>query len=109
VVTLNDRPTVVVHVGVLSSCLDEARGAQPPMAVSFVYRDTATGAWVFGDVKMAGVGQSNFDFYVGALTATPPAQTLTVTVTRANGQVQYLRTTTVAEVMQAALAAQPAA
>jgi hypothetical protein len=96
---------VVVHVGVLSTCLDEGAGAQPPLAVSFAYTDTATGARLFTDVKMTGYGQRYFDFYVGTLTATPPAQTLTVTVTRSNGQLQYSRTTTLAEVMQAAQAA----
>ena len=54
---------------------------------------------------MTGYGQRYFDFYVGTLTATPPAQTLAVTVTRSNGQLQYSRTTTLAEVMQAAQAA----
>jgi hypothetical protein len=102
-------PVVVVHVGVLSTCLDEGIGAQPPIAVSFAYSDAVTGARTFTDVKMSGYGQRYFDFTVGLLTATPRAQTLTVTVTRANGQLQYSRTTTVAEVMLAAQAAQPAA
>jgi hypothetical protein len=70
--------------------------------------DTATGAWVFGDTKMTGYGL-HYDVTVGAPSATPPARTLTFTVTRPNGQLQYLRTTTLAEVMQEALAAQPAA
>ena len=105
VVTLNGRPVVVVHVGVFSSCLDEGKGAQPPLAVAMTATDTATGAWLSADVKMGGVGQSTYDFSVGTLTATPPAKTMTLTVTRSNGQLQYSRSMTLADLYLAAQAA----
>jgi hypothetical protein len=109
VVTLNGQPYVVVHVGTFSSCADEGVGAQPPIALTFTYEDIVTGRQFFSDSKMSNYGQRYFDFYVGAVTPTPAATMVTVTLTRANGQLQYIRTTTFAEVMQAALAAQPAA
>ena len=109
VITLNDAPMVVLDVGVFNGCVDEGAGAGKMPAVSLVTRDTATGAWVFGSTIMASYGQQTYRFYIGAPTSTPPARTLTLTVTRPNGSVQDSRTATLAEVMQAALAAQPAA
>jgi hypothetical protein len=58
---------------------------------------------------MTGYGQRYFDFWIGAPTATPPARTLTFTVTKSNGQLQDKRVTTLADVMQAALTAPAAA
>jgi hypothetical protein len=52
---------------------------------------------------------SDQQLYIGVPTATSPARTLTLTVTRPNGSVQDSRTATLAEVMRAALATQPVA
>lgn len=106
--TLAGGPVVVLDVGVFDGCLDEGGGAGAMPVVGMTTTDTATGAFLSRSAIMAGHGQMNYRFYLGALTTTPPARTITVDVTRANGSVQDSRTTTLADVEQAALAAQGA-
>ena len=106
--TITSGPVVVLDVGVFNGCVDEGAGAGKMPAVGLTTTDTATGAYVFRSVIMASYGQNTYRFYLGAPTATPPARTLTLTVTRPNGSVQDSRTTTLAEVMQAALATRAA-
>jgi hypothetical protein len=107
--TLNGQSVVVLDVGVFNGCVDEGAGAGKMPAVSLTTTDTATGKWLSASVIMASYGQRTYSFTLGAPTATPPARTLTLTVTRPNGKVQDSRSATLAEVMQAALATQPAA
>jgi hypothetical protein len=107
--TLNGQSVVVLDVGVFNGCVDEGAGAGKMPAVTLTSTDTATGKWLGASTIMAGYGQRTYSYYIGAPTATPSATTLTLTVTRPNGKVQDSRTTTVAEVLQAALAAQPVA
>jgi hypothetical protein len=104
--TVNGQPVVALDVGVFNGCVDEGAGAGKMPAVGLTTTDTATGAYVFRSVIMASYGQRTYRFYIGSPTATPPARTLTLDVTRPNGALQDSRTTTLAEVMQAA---QPAA
>jgi hypothetical protein len=107
--TINDQSVVVLDVGVFNGCLDEGAGAGSMPVVGMTTTDTATGAFISRSAIMASYGQMNYRFYLGAPTATPPARTLTVDVIRANGQLQDKRVTTLADVLQAAQAAQPAA
>ena len=107
--TISSGPVVVLDVGVFNGCVDEGAGAGKMPAVGMTTTDTATGAFVFRSVIMASYGQRTYRFYLGAPTSTPAARTLTVDVTKPNGKVQDIRRTTLAEVVQAALAAQPAA
>jgi hypothetical protein len=58
---------------------------------------------------MSSYGERTYSFSFGAPTATSPARTVTLTVRKSNGQLEAIRATTLAEIMQAALAAQPAA
>jgi hypothetical protein len=109
VATVNGQSVVVLDVGVFNGCVDEGAGAGKMPAVGMTTTDTATGQFVSRSVIMASYGQNTYRFYLGAPTATPPARTLTVDVTRPNGKVQDVRTTTLAEAMQAALTAQAAA
>ena len=104
--TVSGRLVVVLHVGVFNGCVDEGAGAGKSLAVSLTNTDSATGTWLSSSTYMAPLGQGSFDFFLGSPTATPPATTLTVTVTRPNGQVQDSRTTTLAEVLASV---QPAA
>jgi hypothetical protein len=97
--TVNGQDMVVLDVGVYNGCVDEGAGERKMAAVSLVTTDTATGAWVVGSTIMASYGQWSYRFYIGAPTATPPARTLTFTVTKPNGDVQARRTTTLAEML----------
>jgi hypothetical protein len=106
--TITSGPVVVLDVGVFNGCLDEGGGAGSMPVVGMTTTDTATGAFLSRSAIMAGYGQMNYRFYLGAPTTTQPARTITVAVTRANGSVQDSRTTTLADVVQAALAAQAA-
>ncbi|MDQ1662182.1 MAG: hypothetical protein QOJ68_2162 [Blastococcus sp.] len=110
--TIAGGPVVVLDVGVFNGCLDEGAGAGAMPVVGLTTTDPATGAFLSRSAIMASYGQMTYRFYLGAPTATPPARTVTVDVIRANGSVQDRRTTTLADVVQAAMAAsavQPAA
>jgi hypothetical protein len=103
--TINDQSVVVLDVDVFNGCLDEGAGAGSMPVVGLTTTDTATGAFVSRSAIMATYGQFSYRFYLGAPTATPAARTITVDVTRANGSVQDKRTTALADVVRAALAA----
>ncbi|MCW2636015.1 MAG: hypothetical protein JWQ99_2382 [Blastococcus sp.] len=102
-------PLVVVDVGVFNGCAQERVDLQKTPLVAMTTTDTATGAFVSSSGIMSSYGQFTYRFYAGAPTATPPGRTLTLTVTKANGQQEDIRTTTLAALIQAALANQPVA
>ena len=106
--TVTTGPVAVLDVGVFNGCVDEGAGAGKMPAVGMTVTDTATGAYVFRSVIMASYGQMTYRFYLGTPTSTPPARTITVDVTKPNGQVQDVRTASLADLVQAALAAQAA-
>jgi hypothetical protein len=107
--TISSGPVVVLDVGVYNGCVDAGALPDKMPAVGMTETDTATGAFVFRSVIMGSYGQMTYRFYLGSPTATPPAHTVTVDVTKPNGSVQDKRTTTLGEIYQAALATQTAA
>lgn len=98
--TVNDQPRVVLRVGVLNTCLDEGGGPQLGAAVSFTMTDTATGKFVSSSTSFAPVGMNSIFTDSFLVTDTPPQQTLTLTVTKKNGQLEARRSATVAEILQ---------
>lgn len=98
--TINGQSVVVLYVGVYNGCVDAGDKPDKMPAVGLTTTDTATGAFVSRSVIMASYGQRTYRFPIGALTATPPARTLTLTVIKPNGSVQASRSTTLAELMQ---------
>jgi hypothetical protein len=92
-----DQPWVVLDVGVYNGCVDAGDKPDKMPAVGLTTTDTATGAYVSRSVIMASYGERTYRFYIGAPTATPPARTITVTVTKPNGDVQVSRSTTLAD------------
>jgi hypothetical protein len=107
--TIDGQSRVVLDVGIFNGCVDAGALPDKMPAVGMTETNTATGAYVFRSVIMASYGQMTYRFYLGAPTTTPPALTVAVDVTKPNGQVQDVRRTTLADIMQAALATQPAA
>lgn len=104
---VNGQQMVQLRVGVLDSCIDEAAvgfGALP--AVDFTTTDTATGKWLSAAVYFANLGQTYFT-YNFLPTDTPAPDTMTVTLTRANGQLQASRSATFADILSSV--PQPAA
>lgn len=107
--TVSSGPVAVLDVGVLNGCVDAGAPPDKMPAVGMTVTDTATGAFVSRSVIMGSYGQMTYRFYLGTPTSTPAARTITVDVTKPNGQVQDSRTASLADLMQAALAAQTAA
>ena len=97
--TVNDQSVVVLYVGVYNGCVDAGARPDKMPAVALTTTDTDTGAFISRSVIMAGYGQWTYRFSIGAPTATPPARTLTVTVTKPNGSVQDSRSTTLADLV----------
>ena len=95
--TVDDQPWVVLDVGVYNGCVDAGDKPDKMPALGLTTTDTATGAFVSRSVIMASYGERTYRFYIGAPTATPPARTITVTVTKPNGDVQVSRSTTLAD------------
>jgi hypothetical protein len=106
--TAAGAPVVVLDVGVFNGCVDAGAPPDKMPVVGMTVTDTATGAFISRSAIMGSYAQMTYRFYVGTPTTTPPARTLTVDVTKPNGSVQDSRTTTLADVVQAALAAQAA-
>ena len=102
--TVDARSMAVLRVGVFNGCVDEGAGAGKMPAVSLTSTDTATGKWLGASVNVANYGLNTFT-YSFTPTPTPPAVTETLTVTRANGQLQDSRSATLAEILQSAQAA----
>lgn len=97
--TIGGQSKVVLRVGVPNNCVDEGAGAVKLPAVSFTNTDTATGKRGSSATYFANVGQWFFtDTFLP--TSTPAPQTVTVTVTRPNGQLQASRSATIAEILQ---------
>lgn len=103
--TINGSSVVVLDVGVYNGCVDAGALPDKMPAVGLTTTDTATGAFISRSVIMGSYGQQTYRFYIGAPTATPPARTLTVTVTKPNGSVQDSRSTTLAELLASVPAA----
>jgi len=106
--TVNSGPGAVLDVGVFNGCVDAGAPPDKMPAVGMTVTDTATGAFVPRGVIMGSYGQMTYRFYLGTPTSTPPARTITVDVTKPNGQVQDSRSARLADLMQAALDAQAA-
>jgi hypothetical protein len=95
--TVDDQSVVVLYVGVFNGCVDAGALPDKMPVVGLTTTDTATGAFVSRSAIMAGYGQNTYRFSIGAPTATPPARTITVDVTKPNGSVQDSRSTTLAD------------
>jgi hypothetical protein len=97
--TVNDQSVVVLYVGVLNGCVDAGALPDKMPVVGLTTTDTVTGAFVSRSAIMGSYGQNTYRFSIGAPTATPPARTLTVDVTKPNGSVQDSRSTTLADLL----------
>jgi hypothetical protein len=106
--TVNSQPTVVLRFRVTNNCVDEGIGPNWPVSVSLGTTDTATGKFVssfsIGSVFVTQPRTFSTGFVV---TDNPPATTLTVWVTRVNGQVAASRSITYADALRSVQ--QPAA
>ena len=103
--TVNGQSVVVLYVGVFNGCVDAGAPPDKMPVVGLTTTDTATGAFVSRSAIMGSYGQATYRFSVGAPTATPPARTLTVDVTKPNGSVQDSRSTTLADLLASVPAA----
>jgi hypothetical protein len=99
--TVNSQATVVLRFGITNNCVDEGAGPNYPVSVSLGTTDTATGKFVssfqIGSVFVTQPQTFSTGFLV---TDNPPATTLTVWVTRVNGQVAGSRSITYADALQ---------
>ena len=97
-------PVVAFDLTVNNQCIDEGGGARSSLSVATTTFDTATGARLFTGVTMQPAGML-MDYRswspIPAADATAPAQTIVISLARANGQVQDTLTYTVADVYQA--------
>lgn len=106
--TVPSGPDVVLDVGVFNGCVDAGAGPDKMPVVGMTVTDTATGAFISRSAIMGSYAQKTYRFYLGAPTPTPAANTITVDVTKPNGQVQDSRSAPLADIDRAALAAQAA-
>jgi hypothetical protein len=97
--TVNGQSVVVLYVGAFNDCVDAGGPPDKMPVVGLTTTDTATGAFVSRSAIMGSYGQNTYRFSIGAPTATPPARTLTVDVTKPNGSVQDSRSTTLADLL----------
>ena len=97
-------PAVAFELTVNNQCIDEGGGARSSLSVTTRSYDTATGALLFTGVNMQPAGML-MDWRswssVPAADTTPAAQTVVISLIRANGSVQDTLTYTVAEAYQA--------
>jgi hypothetical protein len=97
--TITGAPVVVMRFDVFNGCVDEL-GASRAMFTVDTY-DTATGKWLTGFGQGDNLGLQHFAYsepYTSVAAAAP--QTVVVSVSRINGQVQDSRTFTLAQLMQ---------
>jgi hypothetical protein len=101
-------PSVAFELTINNQCIDEGGGPRGSLSVATRSFDTATGALLFTGVNMQPAGML-MDWrswsLIPAADATAPAQTIVISLIRANGQVQDTLTYTVAEAYQAILTA----
>jgi hypothetical protein len=101
-------PSVAFELTVNNQCIDEGGGPRSSLSVTTRSFDTATGALLFTGVNMQPAGML-MDWrswsLIPAADATAPAQTIVISLVRANGQVQDTLTYTAAEAYQAILTA----
>lgn len=102
------RPSVAFELTINNQCIDEGGGPHSSLAVTTRSFDTATGALLSTAVTTQPAGML-MDWRswspIPAADATAPAQTIVISLVRANGQVQDTLTYTVAEAYQAILTA----
>jgi hypothetical protein len=103
--TVNGQSVVALYVGVYNGCVDAGATPDKMPVVGLTTTDTATGAFVSRSAIMGSYGQNTYRFSIGAPTATPPARTLTVDVTKPNGSVQDSRSATLADLLASVPAA----